>query len=424
MKKRARKTIPAQRSGVIQSPPAGRTAAKLRGKPATGAAKRTTTRPSVPTDYVHVLADMKRLIADARHRALTSVNRELVCLYWQIGHVIVQQQDKADWGDAVVEQLATDLRAAFPDMKGLSRDNLWRMRQFFLSVRDVDGWWQENLSTSTDADRSVQKLGTVSRDSKASTADSILGTVSRELTSGALIHLLPSMSWSHHTEIMSASDQPDERYFYMAMSARERWSVRELRRQNDWGLFLRYMSVKRDPEKCLPAEVESGDLLPFKDHYVLEFLGLSEDHSERDLRKAILANLRDFFLEFGRDMTFAGEEYPMTVGKDTFRIDLLFFHRRLQCLIAVDLKIGGFLPEYVGKSLFYVAALDEQIRLPHERPSIGLILCRDADHVQVRLALTPAAKKIGVATYETALPDLRLIRQRLAQFTLPKESNR
>jgi predicted nuclease of restriction endonuclease-like (RecB) superfamily len=185
-----------------------------------------------PADYVEVLADMKRLIADSRHRALATVNRELVCLYWQIGYVIVQQQEKANWGDAVVEQLATDLRAAFPDMKGLSRDNLWRMRQFFLSVRDVDGWCQENLST-TDADRSAEKLGTLSRDSKTNTANPILGTLSRELASAALIQLVPSQSWSHHTEIMSIRDRPDERYFYMAMSARERWSVRELRRQID-----------------------------------------------------------------------------------------------------------------------------------------------------------------------------------------------
>ncbi len=181
------------------------------------------------------------------------------------------------------------------------------------------------------------------------------------------------------------------------------------------------MSVKRDPDKCLPDDAESGDLLPFKDHYILEFLGLEEEHTERELRKAILANLCQFFLEFGRDLTLVGEEYPLTIGGDTFRIDLLFFHRRLQCLIAVDLKIGDFLPEYVGKSLFYVAALDEQLRLPHENPSIGLILCRSANEVQLRLALTPAAKKIGVATYQTALPDERLLLERLRRLPVPKE---
>lgn len=176
------------------------------------------------------------------------------------------------------------------------------------------------------------------------------------------------------------------------------------------------MSVTSDPEKCLPEHTDSGELLPFKDHYVLEFLGLEEEHSELQLRKAILDNLRDFFLEFGKESTFAGEEYPLTVGGDTFYIDLLFFHRRLRCLIAIDLKKGKFKPEYAGKSRFYCAALDEFMRLPDENPSLGLVLCRSADAVQVRLALTDAAEKIGVATYQTALPDERLIRERIRQL--------
>ncbi|MCA9185436.1 MAG: DUF1016 family protein [Planctomycetales bacterium] len=151
---------------------------------------------------------------------------------------------------------------------------------------------------------------------------------------------------------------------------------------------------------------------------MLEFLGLQDDYSEQELRHAILANLRDFFLEFGRDLTFVGEEYPLTVGNDTFYVDLLFFDRRLQCLIAVDLTKGKFKPEYVGRSQFYCAALDEQIKLPHEKPSIGLVPCKSADRVQVRLALTAAAEQIGVATYQTGLPATDLIERRQAQFRL------
>ena len=234
--------------------------------------------------------------------------------------------------------------------------------------------------------------------------------------------LILSVSWTHHTILMGALDSVPPLFFYLSMSVRERWSVRELRRQIDAALFERYVSVKRDPEKCLPSEAEQGDLLPFKDHYVLEFLGLTEEHSEKELRKAILANLRDFFLEFGKDLTFVGEEYPLMIGGETFYIDLLFFHRRLQCLVSIDLKKGRFKPEYIGKSQFYVAALDEQIRLPHENPSVGLILCRSANSVQVEIALSAAAKKIGIATYQTALPDLRLIQQRLEQLPVSEES--
>ncbi len=381
--------------------------------------------------YGQILTDLKQAIRDSRHRALATVNRELVCLYWHIGRVIVEQQETAKWGDAVVEQLAADLRIEFPDIKGLSRDNVFRMRQFFVACRETDCWFQENFAATEKAvvesgqiaagKRSKPKVGTVSRQFKSTTANlTKVGTAPRLFGSSSLADLIPQISWSHHYIIMGACNRPDERYFYMTMSVRERWSVRELRRQIDAALFERYVSVKRDPEKCLPAVAEQGDLLPFKDHYILEFLGLEDAHSEKQLRKAILANLRDFFLEFGKDLTFVGEEYPLTVGNDTFYIDLLFFHRRLQCLLPIDLKIGKFKSEYVGKSRFYCAALDEQVKLPHENPSIGLVLCKTADKSQVRLALTDAATKIGIATYQTALPDQHLIQRRLEQLPQPR----
>lgn len=291
------------------------------------------------------------MIATSRRHALATVNRELVLLYWQIGAVIVRQQDHAKWGDAVVEQLAADLRAEFPDMKGLSRDNVFRMRQFFLACRELDEWLTKEMPqpvTYTLLEDEYQKVGALSRQLETDTvgpahrqvkrtdrSDPILAALARELFSHQVMALVTALSWTHHYTVMGACDAPAERYFYLKMAVRERWSVRELRRQIDSALFTRYVSVRDEPEKCLPAEAEAGDLLPFKDHYVLEFLGLEEEHSERQLRHSILANLRDFFLEFGRDLTFAGEEYPLTVGGDTFSIDLLFFHRRLQCLVAV-----------------------------------------------------------------------------------------
>jgi predicted nuclease of restriction endonuclease-like (RecB) superfamily len=361
--------------------------------------------------YAGVLAEMKSRIAAARQRALATVNSELVALYWEIGRVIVRQQEVANWGDAVVERLSADLRNAFPDMKGLSHDNMFRMRQFYLACREIGGWFR--------ADGGGTKVGTLSRRLAFKTEQ--VGMLSRELYPPELGVLVLRLSWSHHYVILGGARAPSERYFYMAMTARERWSVRELRRQIDAALYARYVSVRREPEKCLPDKAERDDSLPFKDHYVLEFLGLAGEHSEQQLRKAVLHNLRDFFLEFGRDFTLVGEEYPLAVGAETFHIDLLFFHRRLRCLVAVELKIGGFKPEYIGKSLFYVAALDEQVRLRHEKPSVGLILCRNADRVQLRLALTDAAKKIGVATYQTAMPDEKLIRKRLEM--LPKTSH-
>lgn len=390
-----------------------------------------TSRAPGPLGYAEVLEDVKRLIADSRRRAAAAINRELVSVYWHIGRVIVTQQETARWGDAVVEQLSADLRAAFPDLKGFTKENVFRMRKFFLATREIDAWRLERSTHSPKVatlspqlcrqDSDGEKVATpspqfVDDEPEVQLPGKAANALSREFGSSDLAGLIPAISWSHHKEIIGAVSGPAERFFYMAMSARERWSVRELRRQIDAALFVRYMSVNRDPEKCLPEHADSGELLPFKDHYVLEFLGLEEEHSELQLRKAILDNLRDFFLEFGKDLTFAGEEYPLTVGSDTFYIDLLFFHRRLRCLIAIDLKKGKFKPEYAGKSCFYCAALDEFIKLPDENPSLGLVLCRSADAVQVRLALTEAAEKIGVATYQTALPNGRLIRERMKQL--------
>jgi len=390
---------------------------------------------SAPGGYGEILTELTQAIVESRHRALATVNRELVCLYWYIGRTIVRQQETANWGDAVVEKLATDLRAAFPDMKGLSRDNVFRMRQFFLSCRETDRWFQKTFVATKKVGAAGRQIDEVDFASPiVATAPRLSGertdtsekvaTLSRQFHSEELAALIPSISWSHHKEIIGCSEQSDVRYFYMTMSARERWSVRELRRQIESDLFTRYVSVKSHPEKCLPEHPEAGDLLPFKDHYVLEFLGLEDEHTEKQFRKAILANLRDFFLEFGKDLTFVGEEYPLTVGNDTFYVDLLFFHRRLQCLIPIDLKIGKFKPEHAGKSKFYCAALDEQLRLPHENPSLGLVLCKSADKVQVRLALTAAAiKKTGASTYQTALPDERLIQRRLEQLPHPSETD-
>lgn len=383
----------------------------------------------LPRDYAAVLADLTRLIAESRRRALANVNRELVWLYWQLGRNIAQRQETAQWGDAVVTRLAGDLKSAFPELKGLSRDNLFRMRQLYGTCRRTDRWLLDDAATGkvgtafrqpAPASTETEKVGSVTRHSSGT--DWIVAALSQELTAPGLAEIVVGLSWTHHYNLLAGTAEPDEHYFYMAMAMRERWSVRELKRQLDSGLFTRYISVREHPDKCLPPDAERGELLPFKDHYLLDFLGLEEPYTENQLRKAMLANLRALFLELGRDFALVGEEYPLTVGKDTFRIDLLFYHRRLQCLVAMELKNGRFRPEYVGKCQFYLAALDEQARLPHEKPSIGLVLCKTADDVQLRLALTDAARKIGVATYQTALPEERLIRQRLERLTHPGET--
>jgi predicted nuclease of restriction endonuclease-like (RecB) superfamily len=331
-------------------------------------------------DYEKSLSSIVKKVEESKHQAITTVNKLLIDLYWFIGETIVSLQEKSKWGDGVVEKLSQDLRMKYPEHSGFSVQNLWYMKKFYLAYRETP----------------------------------ILQTLSGEL------------SWSNNVLILDKTKVHEEKEFYLKMCMKERWSYRELRRQIDSAYFERFM-LSQKPEELVKIEqdklaVPIDDIhRHLKDEYVLEFLDLSKTFSEKELRKAILDNLRDFFLEFGKNLSFIGEEYPLIVDNEEFRIDLLFFHRELKCLVPIELKIGDFKPEYVGKMQFYLAALDEQTKLPHENPSIGLILCRSKKDSVVRLTLSKIHKPVKISVYRTKLPDKKLIQQRLERIKLPNK---
>jgi Uncharacterized conserved protein len=330
-------------------------------------------------DYEKSLSSIVMKVEESKHRAITTVNRLLIDLYWFIGKTIVNLQEKSAWGDGVVEKLSQDLRMRYPEMNGLSSRNLWDCKRFFLIYRGCP----------------------------------------------KLRPLVAEISWTNNLILLNYTKTIEEKEFYIKMCLQERWSKRELQRQIDSAYFERFV-LSREPDTLV--KMETGKIaLPtedihrhLKDEYILEFLDLSKTFSEKELRKAILDNLKDFFLEFGKNLSFLGEEYPLVVDNEEFRIDLLFFHRELQCLVPLELKIGNFKPEYVGKMQFYLAALDEQIKLPHEKPSVGLILCRSKKESVVRLTLSKSHKDIKVSVYQTSLPDKKLIQQRLERIKLPE----
>jgi len=322
--------------------------------------------------YNKFLKEIKDEIEQRRYKALQTVNKALIELYWEIGRRIVKMQEKSGWGEAIVENLAKDISAAFPDTKGFSERNLWNMKQYYLAYR------------------CSRKLQTLSAE----------------------------ISWSNNILILSETNSQNEREFYLKLCIREKWSYRELKRQIDTDFFTRCSNFK-NANKTLSLR-NRNTLVHFKDHYVLDFLGLKEVYSEKQFRKAILGNLRQFFLEFGKGFSFVGEEYPLKIGDDIFKIDLLFYHRDLRCLIPVELKLSKFKPEYIGKMQFYLAALDEQTKLTHENPSIGLILCKSKNDETVKLAISQAARKIGIATYQTKLVDTKLVIKKLRQIELPE----
>ena len=309
------------------------------------------------------------LIYSARQRAVQAVNTQLVELYWQVGAYISHKLEQAEWGDAVVTQLADYLARTQPGLNGFTRRNLFRMRQFYEAYRG---------------------------DEKVSA-------------------LLTQLPWTHNLIILSQSKRPEEREFYLRMAVQEKWSSRELERQLKTALFERSVL---NPAKVTPVVTQThpAALEVFRDAYMVEFLGLPDSHAEADLQQGLLARLKDFLIELGRDFCFVGSEYLLQVGGRDFALDLLFFHRGLNCLVAIELKVGRFEPEYLGKLGFYLEALDRDIRKPHENPAIGVLLCASKDDEVVYYALNRSLSPALIAEYQTQLPDKALLQAKLHEF--------
>ena len=307
-----------------------------------------------PQDYPGLLTEIKERIRSAQYEALKAVNKELVGLYWDIGRMIVERQDAEGWGKAVVEQLAADLRTEFPGVGGFSASNLWRMKAFF------------------EAYTGLEKLAPLVRE----------------------------IGWSHNLAILERCKDPLEREFYLRMTRKFGWSKNVLIHQIDNQSYEKSLLGQTNFDQALTPELRAQAKLAVKDEYTFDFLELGEEHSERELERALIARIEDFLRAMGGMFAFMGSQYRLEVDGKEFFIDLLLFHRRLRCLVAIELKVGEFLPEFVGKMQFYLAALDRQVRQEDENPSIGIILCKEKSRTIVEYALHDARKPIGVATYE------------------------
>lgn len=307
------------------------------------------------------------LIQSAQQKVIATSNQELIRLYWSIGKYISDRLSTSEWGQRTIEQLAAFIQTQEPGIKGFEKRNLERMRQFYETYPD----------------------------SQITTA------------------LRTQLSWTHHRIIMSRCKTEAERLFYLDLAARERYSTRELDRQINSGIFERTrLADAKLPQTSHPKPLTGV----FRDSYVLDFLNLPSNHSENDLKAALVACLRDFILELGRDFTFLGQEYRLQVGNSDFFIDLLFFHRELQSLVAFELKIDKFQPEYLGQLEFYLEALDRDIKKLHENPSIGVLLCRDKDDEVVEYALSRSISPTVVAEYEIKLIPKEVLRRKLNEF--------
>ena len=336
-------------------------------------------------------SEILEIIRSARERAFYKVNEELINMYLQIGKYVSENSREAAYGDAYVEGLADFFAQNYPELKGFTRRGLYRMRQFYELYGE-----DQKVSPSV-----TQFLG-ISENQKVST-------------------LLTQLSWTNHLQIMSSCKSAEERYFYMALCAKERYSKRQLARQIDSGYYERFMLSQRLATPAV-AESKKSAANVFFDTYTLEFLDVPEIVSEKDLQKSIVRNLKNFILEIGRDFSFIGEEYRLQVGGHDYYVDLLFYHRGLSCLVAFELKIDEFKPEYVGKMNLYLEALDRDVKKPNENPSVGVILCAKKDDEVVEYALSRSLSPTMVSEYKLKLIDKELLQKKLKEYTELAES--
>lgn len=341
---------------------------------------------SIPRDYPQTLEEIKNRVRAAQYEALKAVNLELVALYWDIGGKIAQKQKDQGWGKSVVETLSKDLQNEFPGMSGFSAQNLWYMRQFHLAYAGHP----------------------------------------------KLQPLVGEISWSKHLIIMARCKDDLQREFYIRMTRKFGWTKDVLALHIQDQAYEKTLLGQTNFEKNLPESLKNQAKLAVRDEYTFDFLELGEEHSERELERAIIARIEQFLREMGGMFAFMGSQYRLEIEGDEFFIDLLLYHRVLKCLVAVELKISDFKPEYVGKMQFYLAALDDRVRLPEENPSIGMILCREKKRAVVEYALRESNKPIGVASYRIVrrlpkelkgkLPDPKQIEKLLETVELPQSN--
>jgi predicted nuclease of restriction endonuclease-like (RecB) superfamily len=344
------------------------------------------------------------IIQRGKTRALAAATVHALETFWNVGAYLSHRLSVSTYGKNVVNQFADWLQTVEPGIKGYDWRSLYRMREFFEQWYNMD-WTIAGLAQGVE----IQAI-----DSKPALPGEILGSVTPKLP--PMPAVLTRVSWTHHLELLKRCTSPEERLFYLFLSVKERYTVRELQRQIKSALFERQMLAKNT---LLVPEHPKKELLPevFRDIYLVEFLGLKEPHSEFELKKALVANMRQFLLELGRDFIFLEEEMHLQVGMNDYFVDLVFFHRELQCLVAFDLKIEDFKPEHLGKMNFYLELLDRDVKKPHENPSIGVLLCKSKNEEVVEIALSRQLSPTLVAAYQTKFLDKKLLQRLLHDWS-------
>ncbi len=304
-------------------------------------------------EYLNFRNEILTRIRSAQYEALKAVNKEMIALYWEIGKRITEQQAALGWGKSVVENLSRDIQKEFPGIKGFGVSNMWDMARFYAE-------YQSN-----------EKLQP----------------------------LVGEISWSKHIVILTKCKDTQQRQFYILATKKFGWTKDVLINKIEAKNYESYLLGQSNFETTLPEKIKKQAALALKDEYTFDLIGLSQEHSEYELEQAIIKNIRTFLMEFGPDFSFMGNQYRIEVDGKEYYIDLMLYSRSLQAMIAIELKIGEFQPEYKGKMEFYLNVLNDTVKLPHENPAIGIIICKSKSRMTVEYALKNTTMPIGVATY-------------------------
>lgn len=324
-------------------------------------------------DNTQDIIDIVSVIEAHRKIAFQKVNEELIIMYYEIGKYLSKKVKEEKWGSKVIENISKEIKNKYPTLKGFEKRGLYRMIQFYETY------------------------------------------IGNEIVST----LLTQISWSNNLMIISSTRSMEEKEFYIRMCIKNNYSTRELNRQITSGYYQRYILSNGNALESIEKAIDDDDLPNTKilDSYSLEFLDLPNKYSEKDLRKAIVKNLKVFILEIGKDFTFVSEEFRIQVGNNDYYIDLVFYNRNLKCLVAFELKIGEFKPEYISKMNFYLEALDRQEKKENENPSIGIILCSEKNNVVVEYAMARNTSPLLVAEYKTNLIDKKLLEKKIIELS-------
>jgi predicted nuclease of restriction endonuclease-like (RecB) superfamily len=357
------------------------------------------TIPVNDPEYVACLNEMKARVARGRIAAASAVNTELILMYWHMGQAIAHRQERLGWGRAVIERLARDLQDAFPGARGFSPRNLWEMRRFFTEHS------RDQILQQLVAELPATSVGSVS--TLAHSAAAVVADECGSDVSGSLLAFLAGISWGHHLLILNSVKDPTARFFYIKQSARCGWSRVILDHQIKAQCYERSLKLPKSHNfgKVLPEELAASADEVLKDSYDLAFAGVDNLVRERELEGRCITKVQRFMLELGYGFCFIGRQHRITLGDNEYFLDLLFYHRFLRALVAVEIKLKPFQPEFAGKMDFYLNVLNDTQRASEDNPSIGIVLCASKDDLVVEYSLKTKGNPIGVATYQLT-PDL------------------